>query len=253
MKRHAPPPECPPDWHIAPPDFVGVGAQRCGTTWWHGLLMDHPGVARAEGVTKELHFFDRFVEDAAPASVAEDYARYFPRPGGALAGEWTPRYMLDFWAPALLSRCAPAAKLLVMLRDPVERYRSGMALHLQSMRTQGASLHPMASANHVLRSLYDLQLSRVLAHFPRGQLLVLQYEACVRDPGGELDRTYRFVGLDPGHRPAALAATSNASETDLKPHPDRELAALLAGDARALGARFPEIDLSLWPTAAQGS
>jgi hypothetical protein len=236
------PPECPPGWNVAPPDFIGIGAQRCGTTWWDGLITDHPGVCRPEGVTKELHFFDRFVTTPVPDSLAADYARWFPRPSGLLAGEWTPRYMLDFWTPRLLARCAPEAKLIVCLRDPVERFSSGMALQV-------------ASANHVLRGLYHLQLRRVLEYFSREQILILQYEKCLDDPAGELRRTYRFLGLAPdGHRPPALCRRINASEPGakpaLQPHAREDLIAVLLDDVRALAAVFPEIDLDRWPAFA---
>ena len=227
---------------MAPPDFVGVGAQRCGTTWWDGLITDHPGVCRPPGAVKELHFFDRFIATPVPSSLAADYARWFPRPPGLLAGEWTPRYMLDFWTPRLLAQCAPEAKLIIRLRDPVERFRSGMA-------------HDPGAADHVLRGLYRLQLDRLLAHFPRNQILVLQHEACLDDPSCELRRTYRFLGLTPeGHRPAALRRRMNASDPRAKPRLDPEaradLGAFLLADVLALAAAFPEIDLDRWPTFA---
>lgn len=249
MRSPAPPPDPPPGWTTGPPDYVGVGAQRCGTTWWDELVADHPGVDRVPGAEKELHFFDRFVEEPPPPSLPEAYARHFPRRPGALAGEWTPRYLVDHWTPPLLARCAPAARVLVILRDPVERYRSGMAAHRESMRRRGQGVHPMAAANHVLRGLYDLQLGRLLGHVPRERVLVLLYERCIEDPAGELARTYRFLGLDPGHRPAALARRANAAPEELKPAGDPELAALFAADVRALAARFPELDLGRWPTA----
>ncbi len=242
-------PECPPGSRVGAPDFVGVGAQRCGTTWWYGLIADHPGVWQSPDGAKELHFFDRFAIDPVPNTVAADYAARFPRPPGLLAGEWTPRYMLDFWAPRLLARCAPRAKLLVCLRDPVERYRSGMALE----RAKGRSrVHPLAASSHQMRSLYHLQVRGLLAHFPREQILVLQHEACVEDPARELRRTYAFLGLDPEeHRPASLAAPANASDPAAKPSLDRDerddLAALLLEDVRGLAADFPEIDLDRWP------
>ena len=236
------PPDCPSGWSVAAPDFVGVGAQRCGTTWWDGLVADHPGVCRPPGAVKELHFFDRFVATPVPDSIAADYARWFPRPPGLLAGEWTPRYMLDFWTPRLLARCAPAAKLIVCLRDPVERFRSGMTLD-------------PAMAVHVLRGLYHVQLVRLLAHFPREQILVLQHEACLDDPARELRRTYRFLGLTPeGYHPPGLRRRINSSDPRAKPTLSAEvrddLAAFLLTDLLALAADFPEIDLDRWPAFA---
>ena len=101
------PPEVPAGWSVGPPDFVGVGAQKAGTSWWAALIHEHPKVKRAGGVAKELHFFDRYWESGFGASDVALYASYFPRPSGALAGEWTPGYMIDFWTPELIARAAP--------------------------------------------------------------------------------------------------------------------------------------------------
>ena len=43
-----------------PPDFIGVGAQRSGTTWWFGTMLGHPQIAPPRERKKELHFFNRF-------------------------------------------------------------------------------------------------------------------------------------------------------------------------------------------------
>src|SRR4051794_6291809 len=73
MALPAPPPEVPAGWLIGPPDFVGVGTARSGTTWWFRLLTQHPEVARAAGV-KEVHYFDQYqgVRDIDPV----DYHRF---------------------------------------------------------------------------------------------------------------------------------------------------------------------------------
>ena len=147
-----PSPPCPDGWQTAPPDFVGVGAQRSGTTWWTALIADHPQVARM--VTKELHFFDDFANSGPSPDVARQYARYFPRPPGRVAGEWTPRYMFDLWTPALLRRCAPDAKLLVLLRDPVERYRSHLARARKRAEQRGRSLSPALTNEAIARGRY---------------------------------------------------------------------------------------------------
>src|SRR4051794_28721229 len=63
--RPADPPSCPEGWSVGPPDFVGVGAQRCGTSWWHRLIVAHPDVCfNRELHTKEVHFFDALGEHA---------------------------------------------------------------------------------------------------------------------------------------------------------------------------------------------
>ena len=72
------------------------------------------------------HIFDLRGGANTPSVDARRYHAFFPRPVGGKAGEWTPRYMVDFWTPALLREAAPSAKILVMLRDPFERFCSGV-------------------------------------------------------------------------------------------------------------------------------
>ena len=84
-------PMAEPELIPAPPDFIGVGTQRSGTTWWQRLLRDHPAIRLPRNKKKEQHFFDKF---GRRPMTPEDIARYhdlFPRAPGELSGEWTPR------------------------------------------------------------------------------------------------------------------------------------------------------------------
>ena len=244
------PPTVPGGWVVAPPDFVGIGAQKAGTSWWSALIHEHPDVHRTGDQPKELHFFDEYWESAFRSGDAERYARYFPRPrSGGLAGEWTPGYIIDFWTPALIRRAAPGARILVLLRDPLERYRSSMA-HTDDMSR--APLGRQDAMGAYQRGLYAQQLRRVFAAFPREQVLVLQYERCRDDPAGELARTFRFLGL----APVALDASrferpvnpTTAQKLELTPDLRRALAQAYAPDLAALPALVPDLDLERWPT-----
>jgi len=242
------PPPCPPDWHVGSPDYVGVGVQRAGTTWWYVLIRDHPKVFTPPGRPKEIHFFDDYWRKPFMRADAERYHAFFPRPDGGLAGEWTPRYMFDFWVPAHLRQAAPATKLLVMLRDPIERYASGIAFNLGRGR---APLNPIVPAEAMARGLYFQQLELLLEHFDPAQLLLLQFERCVRDPEGELRRTYRFLGLDPDFVPPRLRRQRNETtwvSTQVPVATRRQLELVYRADLTRLGEAFPEIDLELWPT-----
>lgn len=265
-----PPPPIEDGCVLGPPDFVGIGAMRSGTTWWFAIMKRHPGVAssgvprsdaadadpkayvQAENakayVNKEFHFFDHYgrVATVDPA----EYHRYFPRLPGQLAGEWTPRYIYDFWTPPMLWSVAPDARILVLLRDPVERFVSGVGRFTSLGFTADAAL----CNEQFSRGLYWQQLANVLSYYPREQVLVLQYEKCVRDFVGQAHRTFEFLGLDPadwscppdprapigivanGHR-AVNAATRDAVRRAYQ------------ADIRRLLADFPELDGALWPSA----
>lgn len=226
---------------------------RSGTTWWHWLISTHPEVVRPPGRPKELHFFDRVDGDGKPSDEASYYA-WFPRPNGMMCGEWTPKYIVDSWVPPMLARTAPDAKLLVLLRDPLTRLVSALTY----IRDKGTPIDDELVRRESMRSLYWEQLTSLHDHFPREQVLILQYERCVRDMPGQLARTFAFLGLDPARLrlSASHSVPRNACVSDKIPLPAGELARLLGPDLadRLFGglprllADFPEIDPRLWPS-----
>jgi hypothetical protein len=243
----AEPPECPPGWTTGPPGFVGIGADRSGTTWWHTLISSHPQVSVAPGAEKEVHFFDPFWDGSFGDEDARSYPHHFPRAQRTIAGEWTPRYMYDVWTPALLARAAPAAKLLVSLRDPLERYRSHLRTRIAVLPADAFLGAEAAIA--LSRSLYAYPLLRVLRHFPRDQLLVLQHERCVADTPGELRRTFEFLGLDDADwvpDEADRPLNTGPARIEVPAALEQDVTATFAEDLRRLREVAPDIDPSLW-------
>jgi hypothetical protein len=211
-------------------------------------------------VAKELHFFDGyFRRDFSKADISA-YHEQFARPEGAIVGEWTPGYMHDFWTPPLLRRAAPDAKLLVLLRDPLARYQSGISHEMDRLRRHvwrpryRGHVRTMSVGDALSRSLYGRQLALLLEHFDRSQVLVLQYERCVADATTELRRTYEFLGVDGvDHLPASLTERSSWSHPQLRPSDVASEAAVAAirADLATLKSVAPEIDLELWPSVTR--
>jgi hypothetical protein len=225
-----------------PPDFVGIGTQRGGTTWWLKLLRDHPEIETASW--KELHFFDAMT-DLAP----ELYGRIFRRSVGRLTGEFTPEYMFYPWIPPRLHRAVPGTKILVILRDPVARYCSGIAFDRQRETPE----NPESHRAHFERGLYTRQLERVFALFPREQVLVLQYERCVLSPMDQYRRTLEFLGVrDVSFRPRSVEKRLNATRTqiDLDRNTRRELENAYRQDAERLVELLPDLEPALWPSVS---
>ena len=243
------PPVAPDGWSAAPPDYIGVGTARSGTTWWDSLVSAHPQVSRLDGTPKEVHFFDGLWHGELSDADVSRYHAFFARPEGHLSGEWTPGYMLDVWTPRLLQRAAPDARLLVLLRDPVERFRSGRTL-AENRFTVGSTARAAANAAFN-RGIYADQLQRLFSVFPREQVLVLQYERCVADPAAELRRTYEFIGLEP-EMPAGLDLGGRVNESrgpkvTLSPWQEEQLVRRYAPENERLAALLgADLDLSLW-------
>jgi hypothetical protein len=243
-------------WEVGPPEFVGVGAQRSGTSWWYRLVSDHPGVQES---AKERHFFDAYFAREFSDADLTLYHGLFPRPPGKLVGEWTPRYMHDFWTPPLLHRAAPDARILILLRDPLRRYQSGVSHQLNrflravrgSRRRQHAAT--LVANDALSRSLYAPQLRHLLKYFSREQVLVLQLERCAVDPRGELRRTYAFLGLgEVDHVPSFLTERHGAEHPQVVPPRTVSEQAMqrIRTDLAELTSLVPELDLDLWPSSA---
>lgn len=245
-------PSPPPGQAVGPPDFVGIGAQKAGTSWWYGMISAHPSVHAPAGFHKERHFLSGFgLADFGPGEIAR-YHAWFPRPPGKLTGEWTPDYLFYPWAPELLALAAPAARLVVLVRDPIERLRSGLVHQWRN----GVPRHGAAVVEALERGRYAAQLSGWLRRFDRSQLLVLQYERCALEPAAALAETYRFLGVDDGFRPASLVgrvAPTLEEKVELGAEVRGRLVGLLSEDVRRLCAEFPAIDLDLWPAFSRGS
>ena len=217
--------------------------------------MVHPTSQRPE-----LHFFDRLWAEWPSAQLIENYYRYFPRPAGKLAGEKTPEYMNAAWVPPMVKLAAPEAKVIVLLRDPVERYISGM-----SHQDRGGLLDEQDVGGYVRvfgdrvrvatdaieRGLYATQIEWLLEHWSADRLLILQYEACAADPAGRLARTFEFLGLPPHQLPEEeLVRPRNMAKLEKVQVPPEHLQLLAhyyRPEVERLRAYMPDLDLSLWP------
>jgi len=242
-------PEAPPQpdgMTVGPPDFVGIGVSKAGTSWWFSLILAHPDVhppARKELLYFNRQFFMRNRDQGHTEADLSAYHRWFPRPAGAVTGEWTPSYVFRYQLPPILRQAAPGAKILVLLRDPVERYQSDISRRMPARQRHNVRYRSLVNG------LYAAKLEPWEAEYGPEEMLVLQYEDCVRRPGDHLAATYRFLGLDDAFRPAGLheAVNRTRSKRTMDEGFRRMLADLYEPDVVALAARHPQIDLRLWP------
>jgi hypothetical protein len=197
------------------PTFLIIGAQKSGTTWLARMLRQHPNVYIAPA---EIHYFDKDYNYRRGLSWYEQH--FAAAPNQRAIGEKTPDYL---WAngngaeghlPDVhlnIHRTVPSAKLIVLLRNPVDRAVSAVKHIIRSGR-----ISPLHAIDDLLigtkRSLveghgvldygfYCRQLEAYLECFDRRQLLVLIYEEdVVAHPDAGLAKVCRFLEIDPSRR-----------------------------------------------------
>lgn len=189
--------------------FIGIGAQKCASTWLYDILADHPEVVLS--THKEVDFFSYEYERGF-----QWYERQFPEnPQSKLCGEISPSYFVDLDTPARLRAFAPDAKILVSLRDPVERAVSNHRHEVRLGNFTGPDFSFEAGMRnnpmYLEQSRYGTQLRRWQEFFPRSQILVVFQEDIRKDPRKVARQVYLFLGIDTDHVPAALEKRSNES------------------------------------------
>jgi hypothetical protein len=230
----------------APPDFVGVGVQKAGTTWWLDLIVAHPDVDPP--IVKELHYLERYRSRPFDQAAIARYHRLFSRRPGRIAGEWTPGYIARPWSLDALVAAAPDAKVLVALRDPIDRLVSQRTMHARNGVVPSSAIVALA----VRRGDYATQLEDLFTRLPRERVLVLQYEQMALDPQAQLARTYRFLGLDDRFVPNGIRELRNPAgrpNVDLDAAERDALLARYGPEMARLPDLVPDLDLSLWPSA----
>lgn len=185
------------------PTFIGLGAQRAGTTWAYNCLAEHPEVFMTK--KKELHFFyvnyDRGLQW---------YESQFEEAGTAKArGEITPDYMYHEKALANIAKDVPGVKVFLILRNPVDRAASAFALHRE--RYRGLAFRQAVDEFPELldRGMYARHLLLVQRYFPMDRLKVMFYDDLEEKPGQFLDELFGFVGVSNGFRPESLRTRYN--------------------------------------------
>jgi hypothetical protein len=194
--------------------FLIAGVQKGGTTALFDYLGEEPGLALSR--EKEVHFFDDETRDWAAPDYGAYHAAFAPFDGRP-RGEATPIYL--YWPGSLERICAynPAMRLIVVLRDPVERAWS----HWRMEYARGAETQPFAwcvregrarlfeadpwgfdrEFSYVERGFYGEQLDRAFGLFGRGLVLALRAEDLRADPGATLARVRSFLGAPAGDAP----------------------------------------------------
>ena len=271
------------------PDFIGIGAQKAGTTWLYRNLRNHPGIWIPR---KEVHYFDQKIKESSSFSLRsklfgkdeaderwrsqvrhwtgvhlkalslsglfgvykfymrvpgdEWYASIFEPRKGRIAGEITPSYsVLDTDTIAHAHDLMPEAKIIFMMRNPIERAWSQAIMHFDKVEKQPVKnvsveqFQAFRSDHSSLLTDYLRTLENWGAFFPEEQIFVGFLEDVHFYPNRLLKRLYKFlkVGTDIEYKVIKRKIHSRDVET-MPTRAAAHLAGIYLEDARRLEERF---------------
>lgn len=183
------------------PDFIGIYPGRSGTAWTHNCLTEHPQLCVPY---KTINYFNDEGKFARGDEWYENHFRTCSRE--QVMGEIS-LYLASEVAARRIFEYHPAVKLLIFLRNPVDRAFASYENELEAgvipptMRFEEAvERRPL----YVERGFYHEAVKRYLDLFPRDQISIRIYEDGVRDPEGYIRETYEFLGVDPAFEPSML-------------------------------------------------
>ncbi len=228
------------------PDFIIIGTQKGGTTSLFACLKQHPEVAMSR--QKEAHFFNTHFEKGLIW-----YKRFFPfKNSKKIAGEVTPCYMYHPQAAERMKAILPNVKLIVMLRNPIDRAYSGYIMgrefgwddtetfeaaleqeeHYKILKIKTLQDNPKYYSEaqdrlfYLERSKYYSQLKLWFKYFKREQFLFIKSENFFKNPKNELTKVYDFLSI------------TRLYPEDLKPRNARNYDAILPETATQLDSYF---------------
>ncbi|MGB3789461.1 MAG: sulfotransferase [Phormidesmis sp.] len=178
------------------PNLIIIGAMKAGTTSLHHYLNTHPEIYMSR--QKELMFF---LEHENWHRGMAWYQSQFS-PSVSVNGESSPNYTnYPRWlgVPQRMHSVVPEAKLIYMLRDPIERIISQYVHKLScglEHRTLEAALADFEDNYYIARSQYFLQLQQYLEFFPRESILLLTAEKLQDSPVETMRRVFEFLEVD---------------------------------------------------------
>jgi hypothetical protein len=197
------------------PNFFLVGAAKAGTTSLYAYLKQHPQVFLPK--VKEPHFFAQVCPSPEMRHLywmindRETYLRLFRKARGYLAiGDASPSYLWDAQAAERIRRTVSGAKIIIILRDPVERahshYLADVREGVHNLSFYDALRQDMArprkgwavSLLYVELGQYAAQVRRYLEIFGPQQVKVLLFEDLRRDGAKVLTELAQFLGIDQG-------------------------------------------------------
>jgi len=220
----------PKDWQ---PSFLVIGAVKAATTWIQARLQDNPAIFMPD---PEPHYFSAGYDRGASW-----YRNFFAdRPKDALAiGEKSADYLAHPLAAQRIARDLPHARLVLQLRNPIDRAYSDYKMFYRRGTITGAPEEYLRSLDNpyprfLQDGLYARHLARWYDLFPREQILIYLYDDVTVQPQRIVEAVSRHIGVPPVFRSERACAQENSSRSAILPLSLRKALAPLKDTVRPL-------------------
>jgi len=191
-------------------DFIGIGTNKGGSTWVSSFLDQHPDICLSE--PKEIGYFnrtdfrkvpekgDQFGFNECSQKSLDWYGRHFDHCScESVRGEFTPIYFYDHQAAKRIKDSFPCVKLILTLRNPIDRAYSNFCSHRYYRRIHRLTFEEALKAlpfyeahGHYLR-----YLEVYLKYFDSDQLKIILFDDIVASPETVVEEVFRFLNVDP--------------------------------------------------------
>lgn len=248
------------------PDFLIIGVMKGGTTSLYDYLNQHPSIYPA--FHKEIHYFSGLYASGETWYRAHFKTRFYKNyvlrrlKKDFLTGEATPGYLTNCFAAERAAKLVPQAKIIALLRNPVDRAYSHYYHNIRTGKPETLSfeeaiekdaerwarekqgmhestrrvLSQYSAYAYLERGLYAERLKSWFDHYPKDQILILKSEDLYTDPRSVVDQTFRFLGVAPHELKKYSKFNEGVYGAPLKPELRKRLGEYFAPHNRKLYA-----------------
>ena len=189
-------------------DFIGVGVPKAGTTWVSQCLKEHPQICLSR--PKEINFFNKNYSFYSKNKSwnyhygIDWYKKHFIHcQQKQIKGEFSVYYFYDQEAPRLIYDNFPDVKIIIVLRNPIDRLYSHY-LHAKLKGLPSFEEIIRKEKDFVEQGFYYRYIKNYLEYFSKDRILVMIYEDMKKSPLSFIQRIYNFLGVDYNYTPDSL-------------------------------------------------
>ncbi|MEA2020131.1 MAG: sulfotransferase [Patescibacteria group bacterium] len=201
-------------------NFIGIGAQRSGTTWLAEKLDQHPKICIS--VPKEICYFNKkrsYIHNSMNENYKKSFNWYRKRfahcKTNQKQGEFSTIYLFDKYAPRNIYKHFPNIKIIICLRNPINRAYSQYRVYNKYYKVEERSFEKVVRVEEEYRErgLYYKQLTRYLKYFNKSQMHIILFKKIKNEPDKTIKDVYQFLEVDGSFEPEGLEKRTNASKS----------------------------------------